>query len=114
MKKLFFVFISALLLISSCGNGEEPGADSSGAFVGGVNGISFSFVEGAPFNEFAAGQDIPVKISLKNGGEYDLVSDSLEVRLWGLDMGAYGLSSDYKKVNSELRGLRKGFQRRKA
>tara|TARA_Y100000310_G_C20682149_1_gene816627 strand:- start:734 stop:1660 length:927 start_codon:yes stop_codon:yes gene_type:complete len=109
MKKLFFVFIFAMVLISSCGGEDEPQTETSSAFIGGTNGISFSFVEGAPLNEFAAGQDMPVKISLRNDGEYDLASNSLEVRLWGLDMAAYGLSSDYKKVSSELRGIEKGL-----
>jgi hypothetical protein len=109
MKKLFFMFIFVIILISSCGSDQVNVEDNGGAFIGGDEGISFSFVEGAPLNEFAAGQNIPIKISLRNEGEYDLTGNSLEVRLWGLDMLSYGLNSDYKRVSFELRGLEKGL-----
>jgi len=109
MKKLFFSFIFVIILISSCSQNEEVQVESSDAFIGGSKGVEVSFLEGAPVNEFVAGESVPVVVSLKNSGEYDLAGNSLEVRLWGLDMEAYGLSSEYKIVNCELRGIKKGL-----
>ena len=110
MKKIFILLFVALALISSCDKEEqEVTTELSEAYVGGVGGISFSFIEGAPISELIAGESSLVSILLKNEGEYDLVKDTIALRLWGLDMGAYGLSSEYKLVGSDLRGIKKGL-----
>jgi len=102
------MFVVATLLISSC-NGEDEEISVSTAYVGGVEGVSLSFLEGAPINEFVVGGDVPVKLLLRNEGEHDLDENSIEVRLWGVDMASFGLSSNYVSVDSSLRGVQKGL-----
>ena len=97
MRRLFFIFMFLILLTSSCSDNEETGVEASSAFVGGEKGISFSFVNGAPFGEFVANQNIPIKILSKcclnipkieaaaTGRAYDLYE--LNVSLSGLDIG---------------------------
>ncbi len=108
MKKLFLMFVLALVLISSC-NGEDEEISASTAYIGGVSGVSLSFLEGTPLDEFVVSEDIPVKLLLRNEGEYDLDENSIEVRLWGVDMASFGLSSDYVSIDSSLRGVQKGL-----
>ncbi len=108
MKKLFLMFVLAAILISSCETGDEKISVST-AYVGGVNGVSLSFLESAPLDEFVVGEDVPVKLTLRNEGEHDLSENSIELRLWGVDMASFGLSSDYVSVESSLRGVQKGL-----
>lgn len=108
MKKLFFMFFIALFLISSCTQDGDTGI-SEGPFVGGLEGLSLSFVEGAPATEFVQGEDIPIKLLLKNNGEYDLESGVIETRLYGVHMPSFSLSSDWLIVDSAINGIEKGL-----
>jgi hypothetical protein len=105
MKKIIpFALIAFMLIISGCQNDEII---SEGPFVGGNQGVEINFVEGAPVSEFAVADSIPVKVELVNNGEYTLSENSVEVMLYGLAMGDYSLSSDYKIVPQILRGIQK-------
>lgn len=102
-----FAFILLALVISGCNNKDS---ESPGQFVGGVKGVDIYFVDGAPFNEFVQGRDVPIGILLKNVGEYDIAANMAEVQLYGLPLeDEYNLNSNYKKVEGQLRGIKKGF-----
>lgn len=94
------------VLIAGCG---EKKVENEGPFVGGANGVTISFVNGAPIAEFAQGREVPVKVLLKNNGEYDVAGNLAEVQLYGLPLEEYGLSGDYKKVSESIRGIKKGL-----
>ena len=108
MKKLFFMLFIALFLISSCTQEGDTGI-SEGPFVGGLEGLSLSFVEGAPAIEFLQGEDIPIKLLLKNNGEYDLEPGTIETRLYGVHMPSFSLSSDWIIIDSSINGIKKGL-----
>ncbi len=105
MKKVILV-VALLILITGCKE-EKPVVE--GPFVGGSSGVDIDFVEGSPISEFSVDDTVPVKVRVMNNGEYDLASDTVMVRLYGLPMQDYSLSSDYKTVSGELRGVRKGL-----
>ena len=55
MKKIFILLFVGLAFISSCDNEEQEVVNElSDAYIGGVGGISFSFVDGAPVSEIIA------------------------------------------------------------
>jgi hypothetical protein len=108
MKKFLFMFLIVLLLVSSC-NQEDNVEISKGPFVGGSNGLSLSFVEGAPSTEFLQGENVPVKLFLKNNGEYDLGADLIETRLYGVHMSSFSLNSDWTIIGSVINGIQKGI-----
>ncbi len=108
MKKLFVALLMAVVFISGCG-GDNEVPTGEGPFIGGSEGVLVSFVDSAPSYEFVAGQDIPVKLLLKNNGEHDLAEGSVEAKLYGVHMPSFGLDSDWKSVTSPLIGAKKGF-----
>ncbi len=105
MRKIILLIV-LVIFIAGCKN-KEPVKE--GPFVGGTDGVSISFVEGSPISEFSQGESVPVKILLKNNGEYSVKENLAQVRLFGLQMSDYGLSSDYKTVTGSLRGVEKGI-----
>ena len=107
MKKEFsFILIAFVLIISGC---DEEVVDNNGPFVGGNQGLSLSFFEGAPVSEFAAEDSVPVKLKLVNNGEYDIPADSAKVAFFGFAVADYGLSSEYKTVPGSLKGVKKDY-----
>jgi hypothetical protein len=108
MKKLFVALLMAVVFISGCG-GDDTVAPGEGPFIGGSEGILLSFVDAAPSLEFVAGQDVPVKLLLKNNGEHDLAEGNVEAKLYGVHMPSFSLDSDWKTVSSPLIGAKKGF-----
>jgi hypothetical protein len=104
MKKIIFL-IALVLLVSGCD--EEVVED--GPFVGGTNGLTIDFADGAPLSEFSSTDSVPVKVTLKNDGEYDLPENSAEVALYGLAMSDFGLSADYVQVSQGILGIKKDF-----
>lgn len=104
MKKIIFL-IALVLLVSGCS--EE--VVEEGPFVGGTNGLTVSFADGAPLSEFSVADSIPVKVTLKNDGEYDLPANSAEIALYGLAMSDFGLNANYVKVSQGILGIKKDF-----
>jgi len=108
MKKIIFVLLLVTVFVSACGDDGNV-VTNEGPFVGGSEGVAVSFVEGAPFGEFVAGQDIPVKLLLKNNGEHDLAEGSIEAKLFGVHLPSFSLDAGWAVVNSPLIGVKKGF-----
>jgi len=107
MEKRYLLVVLVLLVVFISGCNDDP--VSIGAFVGGSDGVDISFVEGAPLSEFTQGQEIPVSVLLKNNGEDDIAENLAEVQLYGLPFDEYGLDDNYKKVEGQLRGIKKDF-----
>ena len=105
MKKII-ILLALALFIAGC---DKEVAEGDGPFIGGVDGVAISFREGAPLTEFNQGEDIPVKVLLKNNGEYAISSGTSFVRLYGVKHDSFGLAPEYKAVTGDLRGAEKGF-----
>lgn len=107
MRKILFLVLFAILFISGCK--QDTTIVDEGPFIGGKGALSLEFVEGAPISEFFSSDSVPVKVLLTNNGEYNIPEDTIEVKLYGLAMEDYGLTSDYQKVSSGLKGIEKDF-----
>ncbi len=105
MKKSFVILglLVFMLVVAGC----KKEVVEEGPFIGGTDGVKISFMEGAPLSEFSVSESVPVKVLVNNEGEYDVPENSVEVKLYGLAMSEYGLSSDYKVVQPSLLGKKK-------
>ncbi len=106
------VLIAVTLMISSCSsNNNQPGTGGP-LFIGGVEGLTFQFVEGMPPSEiFDAGQ-FPFHVSLQiaNEGEHDYAANTGYVRIKGFSPQQLGLGSveDMKKlIDRDLHGKKR-------
>lgn len=106
IKKILVMLIFLAVFISGCG---ENGDVTEGPFLGGSDGVEISFISGAPLSEFSQEASVPVKLLLKNNGEFEIVAETAEVQLYGLKMDEYDLSGDYQVVTGGLRPVEKGL-----
>lgn len=103
MKKILMILFGFALILTGCQGGqEEPG---TGTFTGGGQGISIAFVDLSPPKTLDEGNVFPVKVVLKNKGEYDLTSGEARARLFGVNLDNFGLVKQYKSTLNPLRGV---------
>ncbi len=100
------LLVGILFLVAGC---KEETVEGIGPFIGGVDGVTISFKEGAPITEFSKGESVPVSVLLKNNGEYTIPSGFAYVRLYGIKHDNFGLSPTYTPISGELRGAQKDF-----
>src|SRR3989338_9079916 len=93
-KYLYLIFVSALLLLVGCQNGDKQPV-KTGTFFGGTDGVSISFVEIFPPTKIDQNDVIPVKVLLENKGEYDLVTGAAKAKIFGVPLQNFGLSDQY-------------------
>ena len=94
MKKIILlVLLSAMLLIVGCGEGEQQ--VSSGAFIGGSQGVTVQF---EPFGVEESGtysiydeETFPIEVTLKNKGEYELQKGDVKIELKGPSLDFSGI-----------------------
>jgi len=104
MRKIAIVMLlSFFILIFGCSQTTEE--KSTGTFTGGVNGVSIAFVDLAPPKTFDEGNSVPVKVVLKNKGEYDLAAGSAKARIFGVNLDNFGLTKAYLSTAGALRGV---------
>jgi len=101
---LIILFISLVLFMSACDNSGVVPADD-GPFKGGAEGVEISFMPAAPSTSFDQDQSEPVRIKLKNNGEYDIPSGEAMVKIFGIHHASFGLSSEFKGTTGPLRGV---------
>ncbi|MBU2633780.1 MAG: hypothetical protein KJ674_00890 [Nanoarchaeota archaeon] len=99
-----WILIAILVLFFISGCSQEPTSISS-TFIGGTEGISVTFKDIAPPSEFNQGEDVAVKVILKNDGEYDVVTGNANAKIYGINVADFGLSGDYKSNVGLLRGM---------
>ena len=104
MKKYFILIVVGLFFIAGC-SGDSGNETSTGTFTGGVNGLSIGFVELSPPATFDEGNSVPVKVILKNKGEYDLAAGQAKAKVYGVNLDNFGLAKDYKSTLQALRGV---------
>ena len=98
-----FLLIFVFIFIIGCQGGEETGG--TGTFTGGANGLTIAFVELSPPKTFDEGNIVPVKLILKNKGEYDLAAGETKARIYGVNLDNFGLGKEYKSTSGPLRGV---------
>jgi len=101
-RELALVMMGIILVLAGCQQQEEPG---TGTFTSGSSGISIAFVDLSPPKTLDEGGVFPVKVILKNKGEYDLTSGEARARLFGVNLDNFGLVKQYKSTLSPLRGM---------
>jgi len=100
MKKiLFFVLVTALLVVSACNN-TPKGPDASGTFIGGNEGVKINFAQDAPPATIADNnqQSFDIVVEMNNKGEYTVPNNDATVKISGIPPDAFGVSkSDFEK-----------------
>jgi len=107
MKKneFFYAIIVVVALVFVFGCNEGDNAVKEGPFISGVGGVSVEFVQLAPPENFDQGKEVPLKMVLKNKGEYDLVAGRAKVKIYGVNSIDFGLSTGYKGTTGVLSGI---------
>lgn len=101
-KLLIFMFIISVILVAGC---KQDNKKPLGPFRGGINGVDVSFLPTSPTSEFNKGDNIPVKVLLKNKGEYDLAEGEAFVKILGIHHATFGLSDQYKAATGKILGV---------
>jgi|SRR3989344_6729815 len=103
MKKyLMIALIAVLLIFSGCAKKENEGKTTT--FYGGTGGVSIEFNKVAPPAQFDKGQEVPVVVTLKNTGEYDIITGNAKAQIYGINHEIFNLPNEYKATNGILRG----------
>ena len=101
---LLILIFSFVLVLSGCSNSDGTKTSSSGDvgkdFVSGNGGIEINFAENAPPEEIFDGdkQSFFVRLELQNKGETDIETGTANIKLGGLDLEAFGIDDNVKKV----------------
>ncbi|MEK6974699.1 MAG: hypothetical protein AABW41_05695 [Nanoarchaeota archaeon] len=95
------IFLISIVVVSGCKNNNDK---QIGQFKGGLNGIEASFMPTSPTSEFNKGDNVPVKVLLKNKGENDITQGEAQVKLFGIHHQSFGLSDQYKPSSGALYG----------
>ena len=97
------ILLIGIIIIGSC-NTNTP-TNTAGSYKGGINGVAISFIPAAPTPTFNKGDAVPVKVLLKNNGEFDVASGEAQVMIYGIHYPSFGLSDQFKATSGELLGL---------
>ena len=103
MKKYIIIALLTLLLIFS-GCAKKDNGEKTTPFYGGTGGVSVEFKKIAPPDKFNQGEEVPVVVSLKNSGEYDIVTGNAKAEIYGINLELFNLAKGYKGTNGILRG----------
>src|SRR3990167_8667458 len=98
------IVISIMFMAAQCGTKEPTG--TGGTFSGGTEGVKISFKD-TMVSEFQQSDSVPVNVVLQNKGEDDLNAGETKVKLFGVDLANFGLSSakTYKGTSGPLKGV---------
>lgn len=96
MKNYFVVsiIVIALLFIGGCGNSDKKNTSTS-PYIGGSEGLSINFVNGAPPDTIydKGGFPFDIAVSIKNKGEYTVKKSDIKVSIKGIYYSDFGLNS---------------------
>lgn len=102
MKKLIIILLLLIVFFIGACTSEQP--EVKGPFLGGTKAISINFVDNAPPSQINQGESVPVKVLLKNEGEYSLRAGDAKVKLYGLSLEQYGLYGTFIATSGNLMG----------
>lgn len=105
---ILFVICSLVFISADCQNKKDPG---TGTFLGGTQGVTLAFKSSSPVSNFQQKDTVPVKVDLKNVGEFDLMAGEAKVKIFGINHANFGLESaaNYKGTAGILRGKSEFF-----
>jgi len=99
-KQVFFLsFLFVVLIVSACTPKEK---EKTGTFIGGTEGVQISFVNLAPPSSFTQGDNVRLKVLLKNKGETRVQTGNAKVRIFGVNLENFGLTSAYRSTIGPL------------
>jgi len=101
IRILLLSILIIVLFVNGCTGKPKT---TSTTFLGGTEGIKIEFKDIAPPSSFDQGEDVPVKVLLKNNGEYNIVMGNAKAKIYGINLGDFSLTSDYKGNLGLLRG----------
>ena len=102
MKNYIIILLAIVLLVSGCQTGDIE--TSTGPFLGGIGEVTLEFEDIAPPDQFNQGEDVLVKVLLKNTGEHDVVAGNAKARIYGINLDSFGLTGNYLGNTGMLRG----------
>jgi len=109
-KKSFIVLILVLsIFISACQNTGQKDKQSLGIFIGGNEGLDFSFKENQPPIKVLDNNQDPfyISLNLQNKGEFTIPQNKIISSLSGVNAEAFSLSSLNAKLSTSLEGKSK-------
>ncbi len=118
-KEMIFLtitFIALLFLVSGCSKSQQSKGPatgtSSGAFIGGTDGVTLAFMDGSPPPEVYDNKLYPFSVSLKvsNQGEWDVPAGKAKIVIRGIDAADFGNPKVEETLNYEIYGKRKDAQ----
>lgn len=98
------IVISIMFMAAQCGTTQPT--NTGGTFSGGTNGVKISFKD-TMVSEFQQSDSVPVTVVLINKGENSLNAGDAKVKLFGLNLANFGLTSAglYKGTSDALKGV---------
>lgn len=98
----FLIIVAVLLLAVGC---KTTNTSTTGPFTGGVAAVSIEFNNLAPPTKMDQGKDTPIRVTLRNKGEYDLIEGKAKVKIYGINLADFGLTAGYKGTPGKLGGI---------
>ncbi len=107
-KSLFVLVLSLVVLISACQNAQKE-KQALGIFIGGNDGLDFSFKENQPPLKVIDNNQEPffITLNLQNKGEFTIPENKIISSLSGVNGEAFSLSSLNAKLAIALEGKSK-------
>ena len=101
-----------LIFVVGCGQQEETTVTTGGtSFIGGSDGLSLEFMEGAPPAEvYDANFPFSVNVKVENIGEWDVAKEDISVKITGIDPADFGSPELLKQPLDDLNGAQKDPQ----
>ena len=102
-KILALVLVFSIMFMGAqCSTTQQT--NTGGTFIGGTEGIKISFKD-TMVSEFQQSDSVPVNVVLNNKGENDLGIGDAKVKLFGVDLSNFGLTSagTYKGTSGLLK-----------
>jgi hypothetical protein len=111
MRKIMLMFLAIFIVfIAGCQGGTPTPGGGTGPYVGGNDGLTFSFEEGMPPAEFGENDNVDVSVSVFNMGEYEIPENTIKIKLFGVAPLEFStLDFEFKSVPNSLFPIEKGI-----
>lgn len=95
MRKNFLIIGVLVIIVLISGCTTDSSSTSGNPYIGGDNGLVFSFIQGAPPAEIFDNKVMPfrVGVNIKNDGEFDVKRNQVYVKLEGINARDFGVST---------------------
>lgn len=90
------MLLFAILLLSGCEQGQTNTMDTSASFIGGNDGLKFSFAESVPTDEVMEKVGFGIALQVNNAGEAEIPIGKIKFTISGI------VADDFTKIDSDL------------